>query len=219
MGTQQVRDRRRAFASSLATLRGTSVYAARLSGHNAMPDFPARRRPAALHGRRASVARCRDRMGRGVRRAGCRPQNSCPAKGTTAARTGRRSAPAQPRYPARRTRDLRSQHLPGSGRPLGPAPVCAHRADANPAPRHEPHRIVSSTGNLRKLKFSYPNNQLRLVRPGELRSGCRASPAASGRSPRARPAGAWRRTGRTFPRSSPIGSGAACISLIGSPNS
>ncbi len=219
MGTRQVRGRRRAFASSLATPRGTSVYAARLSGHNAMPGFPARRRPAALHGRRASVARCRGRMGRGVRRAGCRPQSSCPDKGTTAARTGRRSAPAQPRYPARRTRDPRSQHLPGSGRPLGSAPVCAHRADADPAPRCTPHRIVPSTGNLRKLKISYPNNQLSLVRSGELRFGGRASPAVSGRSPRARPAGAWRRTGRTFPGSSPVGSGTELISLIRNHNS
>ena len=81
----------------------------------------------------------------------------------------RRMAPSQPRYPARRTRDPLSQHLPGSGRPLGPASVCAHRADTDSAPRRTPHRIVPSTGNLRKLKNPNPNNQLSLVRPGELR--------------------------------------------------
>ena len=79
-------------------------------------------------------------------------------------------APSQPRYPARRTRDPLPQHLPGSGRPLGPAPVCAHRADTDSAPRRTPHRNVPSTGNLRKLKNPNPNNQLKLVWPGELRS-------------------------------------------------
>ena len=87
---------------------------------------------------------------------------------------------------ARRTRHPLSQHLPGSGRPLGPAPVCAHRADANPAPRHEPHRIVPSTGNLRKLKNPNPNNQLRLAQPGELRS--KRPPSAEAARPRTRQA-------------------------------
>ena len=83
----------------------------------------------------------------------------------------RRMAPSQLRYPARRTRDPLSQHLPGSGRPLGPVPVSAHRADTDSAPHRTPHRNVPSTGNLRKLKNPNSNNQLSLDRPGELRPG------------------------------------------------
>ena len=64
----------------------------------------------------------------------------------------RRMAPSQPRYPARRTRDSLPQHLSGPRRPLGPGPVCAHRADTDSASRRTPHRNVPSTGNSRKLK-------------------------------------------------------------------
>ena len=88
----------------------------------------------------------------------------------------RRSAPSRPRHPARRARGPLPQHLPGSGRPLGPGPVRAHRADTDSAPRRTPHRIVPGTGNLRKLKNPNPDNRLSLARTRGVPDWGRAAP-------------------------------------------
>ena len=100
--------------------------------------LPARRLPGMAPAPRLGAAAVR-RRDPGRRPTHPRPRRpgqahrACPAQESIPAHR-RRMAPSQPRYPARRTRDSLPQHLSSSRRPLGPGPVCAHRADTDSAP-------------------------------------------------------------------------------------